>query len=188
MTFRAGVLIALCAVSSFAQAGNAAAQAGSSEATQPLRLVISTEKSSYQANEIPTMQYPSSKEAVISVTWEIQNISQQDQWFYVVQSTGTPTYHMTGPAGQPVEIAYVIADPAPPKKEDFVLIKAGESLSKRSDVHFWTGDPMAPGIYTLSMTYNVWLNWYYDAEKGARVHVNAWTGTLHSNEVKIEVH
>ena len=74
------------------------------------------------------------------------------------------------------------------KKEDFVLIKAGESLPKRFDVHFWTGDTVAPGVYTLSMAYQVWENWYFDDEQGARVDVNAWTGTLHSNEVKIEVH
>ena len=153
-----------------------------------MQLVIKAEKSSYQASEILTTQYPRSKEAVISVTGEIQNISQQDQWFYGVQSTANPTYHLTGPTGQPVEIAYVIADPPPLKKEDFVLIKAGESLPKRFDVHFGSGDAVAPGVYTLSMTYRVGQNSYFDEEKGAPVDVNAWTGMLHSNEVKIEVH
>ena len=186
--FRVGLLIALCVGSSFANTGFAVAQAASSEAAQPLRLVIAAVKSSYQVNEIPTTQYPRSKEAVISVTGEIQNISQQDQWFYVVESTATPTYHLTGPTGKPVEIAYRISDPGELKKEDFVLIKAGESLPKRFDVHFWTGDTVAPGVYTLSMAYQVWENWYFDDEQGARVDVNAWTGTLHSNEVKIEVH
>ncbi len=187
MMFRAGLLAALCAGSLFANTGFAAAQAASSEAAQPLRLVISAEKSSYQVNDIPTTQYPGSKEAVIPVTGEIQNISQQDQWFYVVQSTANPAYHLTGPTGKLVEIAYRISDPGPLRKEDFVLIKAGASLPKRFDVHFWTGDAVAPGIYTLSMIYRTGPNWYFDVEKGARVDVNAWTGTLHSNEVKIEV-
>ncbi len=188
MTARAGWLTALLAATMFPNAGFAAAQAASTEAEQ-LRLVIAAEKSSYQASEIPTTQYPSSKEAVISVSGEIRNISQQDQWFYVVESTGTPTYHLTGPTGKPVEIAYVIADPDFPSKEDFVLIKAGTSLPKRFEVRFWTGEAVAPGIYTLSVAWRVGQNYYLDTERGAvrRVDVNAWTGTLDSNEVKIEV-
>ena len=187
MAFRAGLLTALCAGSLFANTGFAVAQAASSEAAQPLRLVIAAEKPSYQANEIPTTQYPGSKAAVISVTGEIQNIGQQDQWFYVVPSTTNPSFHLTGPSGQPLEFANPISDPGPLRKEDFVLIKAGESLPKRFDVHFWTGDAVALGIYTLSMTYQVGQNWYFDEEKGARVDLNAWTGTSHSNEVQFEV-
>jgi hypothetical protein len=67
------------------------------------------------------------------------------------------------------------------------LIKAGESLPKTFECRFWTGDAVVPGIYTLSMTYKVWQNWYVDPEKSTRVEMNAWTGALHSNEVKIEV-
>ena len=189
MTFRAALLTAWCAGSLLACAEFASTQATADEAVQPLQLVITAEKSSYQASDIPTTQYPSNTEAVISVTGAIQNISQQDQWFYAVQSTGVPTYHLTGPTGQPVEIASVIADPPLPRKEDFVLIKVGESLAKRFDVHFWIGETVTPGIYTLSMTYKVWMNWYldHDNDKVARVEMDAWTGTLHSNEVKIEI-
>ena len=132
--------------------------------------------------------YPTSKEAVFSVTGEIQNISEQDRLFYDFEVTGTPTYHLTGPDGEPIEIAYRISDPAPPTKESFVLIKAGASLPKHFDVSFWTGDAVAPRTYTLSMDYKVWMNWYFDTEKSARVDVDAWTGTLHSNEVTIDVH
>ena len=185
--FRAALLTALCAGSLLASANFAAAQAAPDEAAQPLRLVIRAEKASYQANEVPTTQYPSSKGAVFAVAGEIQNISQQDRWFYNVQSTGTPACHLTGP--KPVEVTYVIADPPLPTKEHFVLIKAGESLPKIFECRFWTGDAVALGIYTLSMTYKVWQNSYLavDGEKVARVDLNAWTGTLHSNEVKIEV-
>ncbi len=37
------------------------------------------------------------------------------------------------------------------------------------------------------MDYKVWMNSYFDTEKSARVDVDAWTGTLHSNEVTIDV-
>ena len=188
MTFRAGVLIALCAGSAVANAHFAAAQDSSSDEVQPLRFVITAEQSSYDVSEIPTTQYPTSKEAVFSVTGEIQNISEQDRLFYDFEVTGTPTYHLTGPDGEPIEIAYRISDPAPPTKESFVLIKAGESLPKHFDVSFWTGDAVAPGTYTLSMDYKVWMNSYFDTETSARVDVDAWTGTLHSNEVTIDVH
>ena len=190
MTFRAGVLIALCSGSAVANPQFAAAQDSSSDEVQPLRFVISAEPSSYQLNEIPTTQYPTSKEAVFSVTGEIHNISEQDRLFYDFEATGTPTGHLTGPDGKPIEIAYRISDPALPTKESFVLIKAGESLPKHFDVSFWTGDAVAPGTYTLSMDYKVWMNWYMnvDGDKVERVDVDAWTGTLHSNEVTIDVH
>ena len=144
MTFRAGVLVAFCAGSAVANVHFAAAQDSSSDEAQPLRFVITAEQSSYDANEIPTTQYPTSKKAVFSVTGEIQNISAQDRLFYDFEATGTPTYHLTGPDGEPIEIAYRISDPAPPTKESFVLIKAGESLPKHFDVSFWTGDGVAP--------------------------------------------
>ena len=190
MAFRAGVLIALCAGSAVANPQFAAAQDSSSDEVQPLRFVISAEPSSYQLNEIATTQYPSSKEAVFSVTGEIQNVSKQDRLFYDFEATGTPTCHLTGPDGKPIEIAYRISDPAPPTKESFVLVKAGESLPKHFDVSFWTGDAVAPGTYTLSMDYKVWMNWYMnvDGDRVERVDVDAWTGTLHSNEVTIDVH
>ena len=187
MRFRAAWLTILCAGSLVANVEFATAQAASDEAAQPLRLVIRAEKASYQANEVPTTQYPSSKEAVFAVTGEIQNISQQDQWFYDVHSTGNPACHLTGP--KPVEVTGVISDPPLPRKEDFVLVKAGESLPKTLECRFWTGDAVAPGIYTLSMTYRVDENSYlaFDGEKVTPVDLNAWTGTLRSNEVKIEV-
>ena len=190
MTFRTGVLIALCSGSVVASPQFAAAQDSSSDEVQPLRFVISAEPSSYQLNEIPTTQYPTSKEAVFSVTGEIHNISEQDRLFYDFEATGTPTCHLTGPDGEPIEVAYRISDPALPTKESFVLIKAGESLPKRFDVSFWTGDGVAPGTYTLSMDYRVWMNWYMsvDGDRVERVDVDAWTGTLHSNEVTIDVH
>ena len=190
MGFRAGVLIALCAGSAVANSHFAVAQDSSSDEDQPLRFVISAEPSSYPLNEIPTTQYPTSKEAVFSVTGEIQNISEQDRLFYDFEATGNPTWLLIGPDGKPIEIAYRISDPAPPTKESFVLIKAGESLPKHFDVSFWTGDAVAPGTYTLSMEYKVWMNWYtkIDRDKVERVDVDAWTGTLHSNEVTIDVH
>ena len=184
VTCRAGVLIALCAV---ANAQFAAAQDSSSGEVEPLRFVISADPSSYPLEEIPTTQYPTNKEAVFSVTGEIRNISEQDRLFYEFEASGTPTCHLTGPDGKPMEIAYRISDPAPPTKESFVLIKAGESLPKQFDVSFWTGDAVAPGTYTLSMDYKVSMNWYFDTEKSARVDVVAWTGTLHSNEVTIDL-
>lgn len=187
MTFRTVLLMALCAGSLLVSANFDAAQAASDEAVQPLRFVIKAEKSSYQASEISTTQYPSSKDAVFAIAGEIQNISQQDQWFYDVQSTGNPACHLTGPKA--VEVTSVIADPAPPRKEHFVSVKAGESLPKTFECRFWTGDAVAPGIYTLSMTYRVAQNSYLavDGETVTRVDLEAWTGTLHSNEVKIEV-
>ena len=190
MTFRAGVLIALCARERRRNAHLAAAQDSSSDEVQPLRFVITAEPSSYDVNEIPTTQYPTSKEAVFSVTVEIQNVSEQDRLFYDFEVSGTPTCHLTGPDGEPIEIAYRISDPAPPTKESFVPIKAGESLPKHFDVSFWSGDAVAPGTYTLSMDYKVWMNWYtnVDGDKVERVDVDAWTGTLHSNEVTIDVH
>lgn len=191
MTFRAGVLIALCAGNIVAMAQVVAAQGSSGDEVEPLRFVISAEPSSYRLNEIPTTQYPTGKEAVFSVTGEIRNISEQDRLFYDFEASGTPTCHLTGPDGKPIEIAYRISDPAPPTKESFVLIKAGESLPKHFDVSFWTGDAVAPGTYTLSMDYKVWMNWYMnvDGDKVERVDVlDAWTGTLHSNEVTIDVH
>jgi len=188
MPLRAGVLIALCAGSAVANTHFAAAQDSSSDEVQPLRFVITAEQSSYDVSEIPTTQYPTSKEAEFSVTGEIQNVSEQDRLFYDFEVSGTPTCHLTGPDGEPIEIAYRISDPAPPTKKSFVLIKAGESLPKHFDVSFWTGDAVAPGTYTLSMDYKVWMNSYFDPEKSARVDVDAWTGTLHSNEVTIDVH
>jgi hypothetical protein len=190
MAFRVGVLIALCAGCAVTNPQLAAAQGSSSDEVQPLRFVIAAEPPSYRVDEIETTQYPSSKEAVFSVTGEILNISKHDRFFYHFEATGTPTCHLTGPDGKPIEIAYRISDPALPTKESFVLIKAGQSLQKHFDVSFWTGDAVAPGTYTLSMDYRVWMDWYMnvDGDKVERVDVDAWTGTLHSNEVTIDVH
>ena len=187
MTFRAALLIGVVVASTCADIGPAIAQVASNGGDEPLRLVIKIEKPVYQVGEIPTTQYPSNKDAVFAVIGEIQNISQQDQWFYDVPSTGNPACHLTGP--KPVEVTYVIADPPPPRKEHFVLVKAGESLPKTFECRFWTGDAVAPGVYALSMTYRVGQNSYLavDGEKVTRVDLDALTGTLHSNEVKIEV-
>ena len=190
MACGAGVLIALCAGSAVVNPQFAAAQDSSSDEVQPLRFVIAAEPSSYQLNEIATTQYPSSKQATFSVTGEIQNISKRDRLFYDFEASGTPTCHLTGPDGKAVEIAYRISDPALPTKESFVRIKAGEALPKHFDVSFWAGGAVAPGTYTLSMDYKVWMNWYMSVsgDKVERVDVDAWTGTLHSNEVTIDVH
>lgn len=190
VNFRAGVLIAFCAGSAVANSQVAVAQDSSREEIQPLRFVISAEPSSYRLNEVPTRQYPASKEAVFSISGDIRNVSEQDRLFYSFESTGTPACHLTGPDGKPMEIAYRISDPAPPTKESFVLIEAGKSLAKHFEVSFWTGDAVAPGSYTLSMDYKVWVNWYMkvDGDTVERVDVDAWTGTLHSNDVTIDVH
>ena len=191
MRFRVAWLTVLCAGSLFANVEFAAAQAASDEAAQPLRLVIRAEKASYQANEVPTTQYnTSSRVAVFAVTGEIQNISQQGQLFYDVYSSGNPTYHLIGPRGKPMEIAYLIVDPPLPQERDFVLVKTGKSLPKTLECRFWTGDAVATGIYTLSITYRVAEKSYlaFDGKKVTLVDLNnAWTGTLRSNEVKIEV-
>lgn len=187
MRCRAAWLTMLYAGGLFANVEFAAAPAASSEPDQPLRLVIRAEQPSYQAHEVPTTQYPTSKDAVFALSGEIQNISEQDQWLYDVHSTGNPACHLTGP--KPVEVTSVITDPPPPLKEHFVLIKAGESLPKRFECRFWTGDAVAPGLYTLSMTYRVTQRSYLaaDGETATPVDVSAWTGTLQSNEVMIEV-
>ena len=181
------LLVGFCALSVVAIPRAAVAETTSSEAAQPLRLMIAPTQASYAVSDVPTTQYPTSKVAVFWVTADIHNVSQEDQWFYAVESTATPGYELTGPAGKPLEASYVISDPGLPRKEDFVLIKAGESLPKRFEVRFWTGDAVAPGTYMLSMTYRVWQDWYFDPDTSTRVDLHAWTGTLRSNDVAIQV-
>lgn len=145
------------------------------EKVEPLQLIIKADKLYYKVGD------------PISIAAEIKNTTKQDLFFYIVESSLTATYNLIDPTGKTVDIAYAIADPGLPSKEDFVLIRTGESLPKHFEVHFQTGGRLQPGSYTLSMTYRVNQNWYFDSQKSERVDLNAWIGVLTSNKVKVEL-
>lgn len=144
------------------------------EQVQPLQLTIKSDKQVYEVGE------------EIIISGYIENTSKQDTYIYPLEQTLTVTYDIIGPQGNKIDVPLPIIDLWTPKKDDFVLIKAGGSLPKTFKLYLTREVfPALSGIYTISVKYDVWDKGYY--ENGKFMDLNAWTGMLTSNTIIIEV-
>lgn len=144
---------------------------------QAFQLIIESAK--------PTYEYEIGKPIIIS--GQLRNVSGQTFFIYTLEETLTVSYEVIGPKGEKIDVGGPIIDLWLPKKDDFTLIKPDKSLTKTFKLYIAREDLyLLPGVYTISVIYDVWKEGYYDEESGF-VDLNAWTGTVKSNPIKIEI-
>jgi hypothetical protein len=133
----------------------------------------------------PTYEYEVGKPIIISGL--LRNVSGQSLYIYTLEETLTVSYEVIGPKGEKIDVGGPIIDLWPPKKDDFALIKPDKSLTKTFKLYIAREDLyLLPEVYAISVIYDVWKEGYYDEESGF-VDLNAWTGTVKSNPIKIEI-
>lgn len=122
----------------------------------------------------------------IDISGQLKNVGEENLFIYTPEETLSISYEVMDPTGKRIDIPLPINDLWIPKKDDFTLIKPGESLPKIFKLHIGYEDfnPL-PGIYAISVIYHISEKGYY--ESGKLVDLNAWTGTLKSNIIKVEI-
>lgn len=140
----------------------------------PLTLTIKSDKEVYESGE------------EVIIFGQIKNISEKDVFIYPLEWTLTVTYEVIDSKGKKIDVPLPISDLWPPTKNDFVLIKAGGLLQKSWGLSIVDEDlQFLPDVYTIMVRYEVREDGYY--ENGKFVDLDAWTGTLVSNIITIEV-
>ena len=154
---------------------NPTAQTSNEKVAEKLQLTVKPDKSVYKKGE------------AIHISGQIENLSGQELYFYITESSLAVMFDIFDPQGDKVEVAYPISDPGLPTLKEFALISPGESLSKIFEILIPEKNIKSLGVYSISITYKVSQDWYFDNEKSEQVNPGAWTGILKSNTIKIEI-
>lgn len=121
----------------------------------------------------------------ILIRGQIKNVSGQELYFYAAESSLATKFEILDPQGKEIEAAYPINDPPLPELKEFTLLRPGDALQKDFEVFMPEEKIKVSGIYSISVIYDVPQDWYFDDHK--YVKLNAWTGTLKSNAIKVEI-
>jgi len=142
-----------------------------------LQLTIKSDREVYKVGE------------EIKIELILENISEEE---IVVCTVWLPSLNMEFKVtrdGEKIEPIVIIYELAPLKREDYVKLKPGENIIKSFDISKYVPIDKS-GNYNIKVSYNNWYNWYYDeseGELGDKISIDAWTGTLTSNSITIEV-
>lgn len=145
------------------------------EPKQPLEFTIKSDKSVYEVGK------------EIAIAGQLKNISKHGIVIYPREQSLTVTFDVTDAEGRKVDAAYSISDLGPPQKKEFITLGSGKTFPKTFRLLIPKQHAL-PGKYVVSVKYKFpSTKGYYDEKNAKFVNLNAWTGTLASNIITVEM-